>query len=255
MFDDETACASRSFSDGGNVSTYSSMKGRERILVVEDDDALRAMLVGFFTKHGFRALEAADGNQALKKVFTEKPSLIVLDVNMPALGGLAVLARVRKAGLDLPILMLSGRGGVQQRIEGLTLGADDYLAKPFDFEEMLARVRALFRRHTRTATPRYLQLGDTTVDLVNMTARAGAISVTLSRTECSILDVLARSAGQPVTRERMLDVVWGYTYLPNTRTVDTHVWRLRKKLCDAGAGGEPRWIKNVPGVGYRLETS
>lgn len=226
------------------------MSRRERILVAEDDEALRAVLVEFFTHHGYRVLEAADGQHALKSALKEKPSLVVLDINLPQLGGLSVLTRLRNASASLPILVLSGGSAVDQRIQGLTLGADDYLGKPFDFGELLARVRALMRRRNPVDAPRRLQLGDTTVDLTNMTAARGDTTVRLSRTESSLLSVLAQNHGRPVTREHLLDAVWGYTYLPNTRTLDTHIWRLRKKLGDTG--DEPRWILNVSGVGYKL---
>lgn len=229
------------------------MSSRERILVAEDEAETRSLLVEALKQRGYRVLEAGDGRTAVRLALEEKPDLALLDIEMPEMGGLEVVARLREQGVMLPVLVLSGRREVQDRVRGLEAGADDYLGKPYDFIEMLARVEALLRR---TAAPgsavNTLKLGDLEVDLKKMVAQLGDQTVKLSRTECAVLELLARHRGQPVTRERMLDVVWGYTYLPETRTLDTHIWRLRKKLGDDGK--EPRWIKSVAGAGYLLTT-
>lgn len=212
------------------------------------------MLASFLERQGYRVLEAADGQEALDRIQHEKPALVILDIEMPQVGGLTVLTRMRESGNRTPVLIASSRSHVDDRIEGLSLGADDYLTKPFDLEELLARIRAVLRRHTvTTAPPPRLVLGDVEIDLGKRVAICQGRSTRLSRTECSIMDLLARNAGKPVTREQMLDVVWGYTYLPASRALDTHVWRLRKKIGDTGE--QPRWIKNVPGVGYQLDYS
>jgi DNA-binding response OmpR family regulator len=224
----------------------------ERILVVDDDSVVRSVLISFFGRKGYRVLEAHNGQEAMDLIKREKPALVILDIEMPEMGGLTVLKRLREAGNVTPVLIASSRSGVDDRVLGLTSGADDYLPKPFDLEELLARVQALLRRRTGPSKPvARLQLGDVEVNLTERVARTPAGTVRLSRTECSILDLLARNAGKPVAREELFDVVWGYTYLPSSRTLDTHVWRLRQKLGDSG--DTPRWIRNISGVGYQLD--
>lgn len=223
----------------------------ELILVADDELLVRRVLAAFFQQHGYEVIEAADGVAALKLVLSRQPALVILDVEMPELGGLAVLSRVREAGCTTPVLILSHRGATPQRVEGLTLGADDYLPKPFDYDELLARARALLRRQPAAASaPRQFLLGDAQVDLDRMVVATGAGEIRLSATECAILDLLVRRQGRPVARELMMDAIWGYTPSHNTRTLDTHIWRLRRKLGDDGR--EPQWIVNIPGVGYQL---
>jgi two-component system, OmpR family, response regulator MprA len=227
------------------------MPQHERILVADDELETRRIIVELLTQKGYRVLEAADGRAALKLAQEEKPALALLDIEMPGMGGLEVIARLRELGLAIPVLVLSGRREVEDRVKGLTIGADDYLGKPYDYTELLARVQALLRRHEPAAAAAAgLKIGGLAIDLKLMEARGAAGPIKLSRTECAILELLARHRGEPVTRERMLDVVWGYTYLPETRTLDTHIWRLRKKLGDDGK--EPRWIKSVTSAGYLL---
>lgn len=224
---------------------------RERILVAEDDDFARMAIIGVLQRFGYRVLEARNGRQALEAIRAERPALAVLDVDMPEMGGFEVIERMRDLGIAMPVLILSGRAELDDRVQGLTLGADDYLTKPYAREELLARVKALLRRHQRAdEEPTLLKLGDLTIDLSRMEAGRGGTTFKLSRTECAILSLLAKSEGRPVSREQMLDVVWGYTFMPETRTVDTHIWRLRKKLGDGGK--QPQWIKNVAGAGYAL---
>jgi len=226
---------------------------RERILVAEDDEFSRLALVSILKKQGYRVLEAANGKEALELVLKDKPALAVLDIEMPEMGGLSLIERLRELGIAMPVLVLSGRAELSDRVHGLRIGADDYLAKPYEREELVARVQALLRRGARsTNEPTQLRLGEVSVDLERMEAVRAGHTTSLSRTECAILALLARNQGRPVSRERMFDVVWGYTYIPATRTVDTHIWRLRKKLGDGGK--QPRWIKNVPGAGYTLES-
>ena len=147
--------------------------------------------------------------------------------------------------------MLSSQGEVDRRLKGLGLGADDFMPKPFDLRELVARVEALLRREkTSGAAPRRLCRGDVVIDLAAREARRAGLPLKLTVTEFAMLDLLARSIGRPVTREQMLDAVWGYTMLPRTRTVETHIWRLRKKLGDGG--GEAGWIRNRAGMGYTL---
>ena len=181
-----------------------------------------------------------------------RPDLILLDVMMPKLDGFAVCAELRRLAHDMPVLMLTAKGQIEDRVTGLDAGADDYLVKPFSTDELLARVRALLRRRERrTKSPVKLKLGDAEIDLARQTAVRGKKAIHLTAKEIAMLRLLAEAEGEPVTRERFLDVVWGYTAFPTTRTVDNHVASLRAKL--EKNPDDPRWLKTVHGVGYRLE--
>ncbi len=224
-----------------------------RLLLVEDSDEMRATCAELLRSVGFRVLEARDGLEALEMWEREDPALIVLDVNMPRMNGWQVLEKLRLRGCRRPVLMLTGLTGINDRVKGLAAGADDYLGKPCDFRELIARVQALLRRaQPEMSALTQLNFGGLRVDLRERTAVAEGAAVALTRTEYAILDLLARHHGRPVARETILDAVWGYTNRPNTRTVETHLWRLRQKLGDRG--GEPRWIRTVPGAGYQLES-
>lgn len=219
-----------------------------RLLLAVADPRLGPLLADLLTARGFHLLEAADGTRAFDFALNRRFALVLLEL---AAFGPDLLSRLRENSPTLPILALAPDQDVRHRIDSLTLGADDCLAQPFDSDELLARIHALLRRRNATAAPSRIELGEIVVNLERMTAQHGPELIRLSRTECAILDLLAKNRGLPVSRARMLDVVWGYTCLPNTRTLDTHIWRLRKKLGDAG--DHPRWIVNIPGVGYQLE--
>jgi len=229
------------------------MKLLPRILVVDDERPMRASISQCLQAEGYRVLEAADGVLGLDLIAKEKPSLVILDVMMPNLTGLEVAAELRRLGLTIPVLMLTTRQEIAEKVEGLNAGADDYLGKPFDRRELVARVQALLRRQTTTETAKaisVLRFGDVEVDLVQHTASKGKTPLPLTRTEYALLELLAKNMGAPVSRDLILDVVWGYTYFPSTRTVDTHIWRLRKKIGDSGE--TPRWLKKSQGEGYIL---
>ena len=223
----------------------------ERLLVIEDELPMRTALSDALGAEGYRVLTAADGEAGLRRTLEEKPDLILLDIMMPRMDGFTVCAELRRLANTTPILMLTAKGQVEDRVRGLDAGADDYLVKPFSTEELLARVRALLRRvrkQTRAATT--LALGGVEVDLARQTARRGRRELHLTAREFAMLRLLAESPGEPVARERFLDVVWGYTAFPTTRTVDNHIASLRGKIePDPDA---PRWIKTVHGVGYKL---
>jgi DNA-binding response OmpR family regulator len=188
----------------------------------------------------------------LERAVKEKPDLVLLDIMMPKLDGFAVCAELRRLGHTEPILMLTAKGQVEDRVTGLDAGADDYLAKPFSTDELLARVRALLRRTQRqTKAVRELVLGETRIDLILQRAWRGDGEVHLTAKEIAMLRLLAEAEGEPITRERFLDLVWGYGAFPTTRTVDNHIASLRAKLELDPA--QPRWLKTVHGVGYRLE--
>jgi len=223
----------------------------ERILIIEDETPMRTALADLLTGEGYRALTAADGESGLERALAETPDLILLDVMMPKLDGFAVCAELRRLANDVPVLMLTAKGQIEDRVTGLDAGADDYLVKPFSTDELLARVRALLRRVERkTKSAVRLKLGDADIDLARQTAIRGKKAVHLTAKEFSMLRLLAEAEGEPVTRERFLDVVWGYTAFPTTRTVDNHMASLRAKL--EKNPDDPRWLKTVHGVGYKL---
>ena len=223
-----------------------------RILIIEDEAPMRTALADVLNGEGYRALTAADGESGLKRALAEKPDLILLDLMMPKLDGYQVCAELRRLAVTTPVLMLTAKGQVEDRVTGLDAGADDYLVKPFSTEELLARVRALLRRvEKQTRTPAKLKLGDVEIDLARQTAARGRKQIHLTAKEFSMLRLLAEAEGEPVTRERFLDVVWGYAAFPTTRTVDNHIASLRAKL--EKNPDAPRWLKTVHGVGYKLE--
>jgi DNA-binding response OmpR family regulator len=223
-----------------------------RILIIEDETPMRTALKDVIENEGYRAITAADGESGLKRAMEEKPDLILLDVMMPKLDGYEVCAELRRLANPVPILMLTAKGQVEDRVSGLDAGADDYLVKPFSTEELLARVRALLRRYQKhTKSPTKLKLGDVEIDLARQTAMRGKKPVHLTAKEIAMLRLMAETPGEPITRERFLDVVWGYASFPTTRTVDNHVASLRGKI--EPNPDSPKWIKTVHGVGYRLD--
>lgn len=224
----------------------------ERILIIEDETPMRTALTDLFAGEDYRVLTAADGESGLKRALAEKPDLIVLDVMLPRLDGFALCAELRRLGDPIPVLMLTAKGQVEDRVNGLDTGADDYLVKPFSGEELLARVRALLRRRDRKSrSPARLKFGEMEIDLARQAAGRGRKAVHFTAKEYAMLRLLAEAEGEPVTREKFLDVVWGYTAFPTTRTVDNHIASLRAKI--EKNPDKPRWLKTVHGVGYRLE--
>jgi len=224
----------------------------KRILIIEDETPMRTALADLCASEGYRILTAADGENGLKRALAEKPDLILLDIMLPKLDGFALCAELRRLALTVPVLMLTAKGQIEDRVTGLDAGADDYLVKPFSTEELLARVRALLRRVQKQArTPARLKLGEIEIDLVRQTAVRGRKAIHFTAREMAMLRLMAEAEGEPVTRERFLDVVWGYAAFPTTRTVDNHVASLRAKL--EPEPDKPRWIKTVHGVGYKLD--
>lgn len=225
-----------------------------RILIIEDELPMRTVLTDCLTVEGHRVLSASDGQSGLDRALKEKPDLILLDVMMPKLDGFALCAQLRRLEITVPILMLTAKGMVEDRVTGLDAGADDYLVKPFSTDELLARVRALLRRARRqTQTPTKFKLGETEIDLIRQTACRGRQVLHITAKEFAMLRLMAEASGEPISRERFLDVVWGYTAFPTTRTVDNHIASLRAKLEDNPEA--PRWIHTVHGVGYKLQLS
>ncbi|HTI72941.1 MAG TPA: response regulator transcription factor [Candidatus Limnocylindria bacterium] len=224
-----------------------------RVLIVEDETPMRTALADLLTTEGYRVMTAADGVSGLQRALDEKPDLILLDVMMPQLDGFAVAAELRRLGRMIPILMLTAKGQVDDRVRGLDSGADDYLVKPFSGEELLARVRALLRRLKRDGTQSLatLHLGQVEIDFARAEIRRAGTPVHLTGKEFAMLRLLAESPGQVISRERFLDLVWGVNAFPTTRTVDTHMASLRGKIEDHPES--PRFLKTVHGTGYKLD--
>jgi DNA-binding response OmpR family regulator len=223
-----------------------------RILLVEDELPMRNALFDLLQAQGYRVVTESDGERGLERALGEQIDLLLLDVMMPKLDGFAVCAEVRRRLPELPILMLTAKGQVDDRVAGLDAGADDYLVKPFSSRELLARVRALLRRSERNAhAVSSLAFGDVEVDFAKQTCTRAGQRVTLSAKEYGILKLLAEHPGEPVSRERFLEVVWAYNAYPTTRTVDNQILALRAKL--ESDPSHPRYLLTVHGVGYRLE--
>ncbi len=214
------------------------------VLVVDDDGPIRRMLERTLRAEGYEVAGAADGGEALAAVDRSVPDLIILDVAMPGVDGLSVCRRLRAKGFALPILLLTARDEVADRVHGLDAGADDYLVKPFAAEELLARVRALERRGRDPVET--LAYGDLTLDVASRTARRGQRELRLSAREADLLELLVRNRGQVVSRELALDRVWG-SRLTTLNAVDRCVSYLRQKL------GDPPLIQTVRGVGFVLK--
>jgi DNA-binding response OmpR family regulator len=223
-----------------------------RILVVEDEAPMRTVLRDCLERQGYRVLLAADGPSALDRALREKPDLIVLDVMLPKLDGFALCAELRRVGNRAPVLFLTARSQVEDRVTGLDAGGDDYLVKPFSREELLARVRALWRRVQRQAHElTTVSFGRVKIDFVRQQAWREGRPLELTPKEFAVLRLLLERPGEVISRDRFLDVVWGYAAFPTTRTVDRHIVSLRQKLEDRPE--QPRWIITVHGTGYRLE--
>ena len=223
-----------------------------RLLIIEDELPMRTALVETLIAEGYRVRSAADGIAGLELACTEAFDLILLDVMLPGLDGYALCRALRQRGRRMPVLMLTAKGQVDDRVDGLDSGADDYLIKPFSLKELLARIRALLRRHEREqALPEVLEIGAATIDFRRGTISRDGEEHVLSDKEAGILRLLAITPGETVAREKFLDVVWAYNAYPSTRTVDNFIVSLRAKLEEAPA--TPRHLITVQGSGYRLE--
>lgn len=225
-----------------------------RILVVDDDRAVRESLRRSLQFNGYQVELAGDGQQAMDSVVSQRPDAMVLDVMMPRLDGLEVCRRLRGVGDDLPILVLTARDMVSDRVAGLDAGADDYLPKPFALEELLARLRALLRRASKDDTAArehapVLRFADLELDPGTRDVRRGDRSISLTRTEFSLLELLLSHPKQVLTRSRILEEVWGYDFPTSGNALEVYIGYLRRKT---EAGGEPRLIHTVRGVGYAL---
>jgi two-component system response regulator PrrA len=217
------------------------------VLVVDDDAAIRRSLERGLRLSGFRVRTADGGQEALATVREAPPDVLVLDVSMPGMSGIEVCERLRADGLDLPVLMLSALDETADRIAGLQAGGDDYLVKPFALQELVLRLRALLRR--RPPAGEVLRVAGLVIDPAARTAERDGRPLELTRREFELLEVLARNAGLVLTRDQLLERVWGYDFDVRTDAVDTFVSYLRRKL---EADGRPRLVHTVRGVGFVL---
>ena len=220
-----------------------------RILVAEDDEDTAGFIRRGLAELGHNVAVVANGTDALHLLLTEEFDIAVLDRMLPALDGVSILRRTRAAQIDTPILLLTALGRIQDRVEGLEAGADDYLVKPFAFSELAARVNAIARRKPSQALPTSLEHMGIVVDLLSRQVVRDGDPVLLQPREFRILEELMREAGKVVTRTMLLERVWNYHFDPQTNIVDTHISRLRSKLNE---GGKPNAIETVRGAGYRM---
>ncbi|MET9933655.1 MULTISPECIES: response regulator transcription factor [unclassified Streptomyces] len=227
----------------------------ERILIVDDEPAVREALRRSLAFEGYGTRDAVDGLDALAAMEAYAPDLVVLDVQMPRMDGLTAARRIRASGSTVPILMLTARDTVGDRVTGLDAGADDYLVKPFELDELFARIRALLRRSSYAAASSaapaddVLSFEDLRMNLATREVTRGGRTVELTRTEFTLLEMFLAHPRQVLTREQILKAVWGFDFEPSSNSLDVYVMYLRRKT---EAGGEPRLVHTVRGVGYAL---
>jgi DNA-binding response OmpR family regulator len=227
----------------------------ERILIVEDEGAVARSLQYGLEREGYRVLWAENGQRALDLAHAQSPHLILLDIRLPDLSGFDVCRQLRAEGLRMPILMLTARDEAIDKVLGLELGADDYVVKPYDLRELIARIRALLRRAfgelAEISRGECIHYGPIEIDLERLSVTRHGEPVTLTPTEFRLLRFLATNPNRPLQRETLIEAVWGYSSLIGSdRTVDVHIRHLREKLEDDPAN--PRWITTVRGIGYQF---
>jgi two-component system OmpR family response regulator len=220
-----------------------------RILIIEDDDVTANEIASELASQGIDADRVADGCEGLARAADPCYDAITLDLMLPGMDGLSVVARLREQGIATPVLMISALSDVDERVRGLRAGGDDYLTKPFAPDEMLARVDVLLRRHRQQAQQTLLRVADLQLDLVRHVARRGDRQLSLLPTEFKLLEFLMRHTGRVLTRTMIFEEVWGYRFDPGTNLIDVHIGRLRRKI---DVAGHATLIHTVRGSGYRL---
>lgn len=223
-----------------------------RILVVEDDKKIAAFIVKGLTQSGFTVDHAPDGEIGLRMATSDPYGAAVVDIMLPKLDGLSLVAKLRKGKVALPVIILSAKRSVSERVKGLEAGGDDYLAKPFAFSELLARLQALLRRTGETPEATRLAAGDLSLDLVTREVARGGQAIALQTREFKLLEYLLRHQGRPVSKVMILESLWGYDFDPQTNVVDVLVCRLRDKI---DKPFEVPMIQTIRGVGYVLKSS
>ena len=231
------------------VCTVSEADPVARVLVAEDDRSVRESLVRALRLEGYDVTAVTDGEQALAQVETDPPDLIVLDIMMPNLDGLTVCRRLRSRRVATPVLMLTARHDISDRVTGLDAGADDYVVKPFALDELSARMRALLRRTSVSGSSEVVEVGDLVLDPLGRTARRGDRELDLTKTEFDVLELLMVNAGIVMSRDTIYERIWGYDFETSSRSLDVYIGYLRTKT---EAGGEPRLVHTVRGVGYLI---
>jgi two-component system alkaline phosphatase synthesis response regulator PhoP len=222
-----------------------------RILVIEDEADLRRGVELNLRSEGYDVLSAATGDAGVQMALAERPALVILDVMLPGKNGFDVCRELRQNHLESPIIMLTAKSDEVDRVIGLEIGADDYITKPFGVRELLARIRVQLRRRAAEPHPSaVLRFDDVTVDFEKCETIRGGVRIDLTSKEFDVLRLLAECRGRIVTRERLLEEVWGYEHYPTTRTVDNHILRLRQKL--EREASDPRHILSVYGEGYKF---
>lgn len=221
-----------------------------RILVIEDDPSISELITYHLKREGMQVLTAADGRRALEIFNANHPDLLLLDLMLPGLDGFEVCRRVRQAS-DVPIIMLTAKGQEDDRVKGFECGADDYVTKPFSPKELVARIRAVLRRSHYAEGPDNLIAGKLYIDRKRRRVMVGDQEIELTPKEFDLLALLVTRRGQPVSRESLLEEVWGYEFAGGTRTLDVHIRRLRQKIGDDPQ--RPTFIETVHGVGYRFK--
>jgi two-component system response regulator MprA len=223
-----------------------------RVLVIEDDDAVRAAVRRALLLGGYEVLQAENGEQGLLSAQTDVPDAIVLDLGLPDIDGMQVTRTLRQSGDRTPILMLTARAAIEDRVDGLDAGADDYLVKPYDVRELQARLKAIMRRNLEDGDGRVMRFGDLELDPDAHAARIGGREVELTRTEFQLLELFLLNPRRVLTSDLIYDRVWGYDFGPSGNALRVYIGYLRRKL---EAEGEPRLIQTVHGVGYVLRES
>ncbi len=224
---------------------------RTRILIIEDEPAMVAGLRDNFEYEGYEVISAVDGEAGLERVLADDPDLVVLDVMMPRMSGLEVCKRVKAKRPSVPIIMLTARGQEIDKVVGLELGADDYVTKPFSIRELMARVKAVLRRVSpQVQVPEVYRFSDVEVNIRGNEVRRAGKPVALSAKEFALLAYFISHPAETLSRDRLLDAVWGYENYPSTRTVDTHIVHLRQKL--EPNPEVPRFILTIHGSGYKF---
>ncbi|WP_306307170.1 response regulator transcription factor [Alicyclobacillus acidiphilus] len=224
----------------------------KKVLIVDDEAQMRNLIRIYLQSAGYSVEEAVDGMDALHAIDRSRPHVVILDIMMPGMDGFETCARIRDKDPEIPVLMLTARTSIEDKVSGLSQGADDYLTKPFDGRELVARVQALIRRAhlDETSELRFDNIG-LVIDMTRRTVVAGTKHISLTPKEFELMLLLARHPGRTFSREEILERIWSNDYEGETRTVDSHVKNIREKLRDAGL--EPSPVKTVWGIGYKFE--
>lgn len=222
----------------------------QKVLIIEDEPNIRELVMYNVGQGGYKGIEAEDGIQGLAMARKEKPDLILLDIMLPGKNGYDICKELRSEGVKTPIIMLTAKNDEIDKVLGLEFGADDYLTKPFGIRELMARIKAVLRRTEDKPRSDEIALGDLTIDIGRHEVKIGDKLIDLTLKEFDLLKTLAENRGRVLTRDQLLDKVWGFEYIGETRTVDVHVRYLRKKLGDEDKEGS--YIQTVRGLGYKM---